>query len=88
MTTFGLTKRQAQILKFIREHMANDAPAPSYQEIANCTGSKSKGDISRILHALKERGHIDFLPGRARSLILIQSPEPVSASQAAEQAAL
>lgn len=67
---YGLTRRQADLLQFIREYMEKSGGvAPSHQEMAEGMGLASKSDIHRMLDSLEERGAIMRLPYRNRAII-------------------
>jgi hypothetical protein len=74
----GLTVKQAELLRYIVEYMDKDdgSVSPSFQEMRQSLGYKSKSNVHRLMQALKERGYINYLPRRARSIQLIKpSPE-------------
>jgi SOS-response transcriptional repressor LexA len=67
----GLTPEQRAALDFIsKEIAANDSP-PTYQEIALHLGLRSKSGVGRLLNRLEDRGHITRLPGRRRSIAVV-----------------
>lgn len=68
--TFGLTKRQAELLKFIREYHARHGMTPTYREMLAALGLASLSGIHRIVSGLEERGHIRRLPAHGRSIAL------------------
>lgn len=72
--TYGLTGRQAEVYEFVRAASENGVP-PSFEEIGIAVGIRSKSQVHAVMTALKERGHIDWIPNRARSLIV---REPVT----------
>jgi repressor LexA len=63
-----MTKKQKETLDFIREFWADKGYAPSYDDIADAVGLRSKSGINRLISALKERGWIDYIPNKARSI--------------------
>lgn len=63
----GLTHLQGACLSLI-EGMQSEGVSPSYEELRVGLNLSSKGEVSRLLHALKERGFINWLPARARSI--------------------
>ena len=67
---YGLTRTQYDALCIIQELIDTTGIAPSYQEIADELGYTNRGQVPKILRALKERGYIDYLPRRARSISL------------------
>ncbi len=70
-----LTKKQRDLLLFIHEHMEDSDVPPSFEEMKNALGLKSKSGIHRLISALEERGYIERLPHRARALRVVQLPE-------------
>ena len=66
----GMTKRQSEALVFIRGYTAERGYSPSYQEIADALEMASKSGVHRIAHALMDRGLIELLPGRVRSIAI------------------
>lgn len=70
--TFGLTKRQADLLTFIREYHARHGMTPTYREMFRGIGLSSTSPIHRLVRSLEERGHIRRLPNRARSIALCE----------------
>lgn len=67
----GLTKRQSDVLKFIREYNEDNGHSPSYQNIADNVGIRSKSHVLRVVSALAERGWIKKIPYRSRSLVVL-----------------
>ena len=63
----GLTRQQAACLRAISD-LTEDGVSPSYDELRVALGLASKQGVHRLLHELKDRGLVDFLPGRARSV--------------------
>lgn len=70
-----LTEKQRDLLLFIHEHMNKSDIAPSYEEMKEALGLKSKSGIHRLISALVERGYIERLPHRARAIEIIRLPE-------------
>src|SRR6201996_248041 len=70
-----LTKKQHQLLLFIRERMASDGIAPSFDEMKEALQLKSKSGIHRLITALEERGFLRRLPHRARALEVVKLPQ-------------
>ena len=66
----GLTPMQRDVLDFIKSYSDQHGLMPTFQEICDHVGLKSKGGIHRVVTALEERGHIERLPGRARAIRL------------------
>ena len=70
-----LTKKQHQLLQFIRERMNADGVAPSFDEMKEALDLKSKSGIHRLITALEERGFLRRLPHRARALEVVKLPD-------------
>ena len=67
----GLTPKQYEFLQQIQAFIKANGFPPSYEELKQLTGLKSKSNVHAKMHALKKRGHIDFLPGIWRSMYLL-----------------
>lgn len=70
-----LTKKQRELLLLIHERMASGEVAPSFEEMKDELGLKSKSGIHRLISALVERGYLERLPHRARALQVRKLPE-------------
>ncbi|MBD3225454.1 MAG: transcriptional repressor LexA [Caldithrix sp.] len=55
----GLTERQRSILKMISQNIESKGYPPSYQEIANEFGIKSKYAVLKHIDALVEKGYLE-----------------------------
>lgn len=77
----GLTPVQADALAFIAMRIRVRGVSPSFAEVANELGLKSRSSIHRIVQALIARGHLRQLPGRSRSVALVDDrlPKPIEA---------
>jgi len=65
----GLTPRQRDAFNFIARYIrAHDGVAPTLDEIAAGIEIRSKSGVKRLLGGLSERGYIETLPNRARSI--------------------
>ena len=69
---FGLTTQMRDTLLVIQELSALDGRAPSYREVCHEMGFASRSEIVRLVRSLRERGFIDYLPQRARSLVVLR----------------
>ena len=67
---FNLTRRQKQCFDFIKRHIDENGLSPSFDEIQHALGLASKSGAHRLVHSLKERGWVDFLPHRRRTIVL------------------
>ncbi len=70
-----LTRKQRDLLLYIHERMSKDDIPPSFEEMKNALGLKSKSGIHRLISALVERGYIERLPHRARALEIKRLPD-------------
>lgn len=66
-----MTKRQYELLVFINEKIKNDGFCPSFDEMKDALGLKSKSGIHRILNDLEERNYIMRFKHRARAIEII-----------------
>ena len=63
-----ITEQQKKCLDLIKAQIDELGYPPSFEELKDRLGLKSKSGIHRILSALEERGYIKRLPGRARAI--------------------
>lgn len=70
-----LTKKQHELLIFIRAHLEESGISPSFDEMKNALGLRSKSGIHRLVSALEERGFVRRLPHRARALEVLRLPD-------------
>lgn len=80
-----LTAKQHQLLRFIHERLEASGISPSFDEMKEALGLKSKSGIHRLITALEERGFIRRLPNKARALEVLRLPD---GSQPARGAAI
>ena len=73
-----LTRKQHQLLLFINDHLRAQGVSPSFEEMKDALGLKSKSGIHRLITGLEERGFIRRLAHRARALEVIRLPEDAS----------
>lgn len=75
-----LTRKQKDLLLFIHNRLQEDSDvAPSFEEMKDALGLKSKSGIHRLITALVERGYLERLPNRARALEIKRLPEGMAA---------
>lgn len=75
-----LTQKQQQLLLFIDRRLKEGGVSPSFDEMKDALGLKSKSGIHRLITALEERGFIRRLPHRARALEVLHVPDAPSAA--------
>ena len=69
-----LTYQQEKLLQFINNFQLKSNVTPSFDEMKDGLGLKSKSGIHRILSALEERGYIKKLNNRARAIEVLKFP--------------
>jgi repressor LexA len=77
-----LTKKQCELLMCIHRHISETGVSPSFDEMKDALGLKSKSGIHRLITGLEERGFIRRLPHRARALEVLRLPETAGAPAA------
>jgi repressor LexA len=70
-----LTRKQHELLLLIHERLQAEGIPPSFDEMKDALGLKSKSGVHRLVTALEERGFIRRLRHRARALEVIRLPE-------------
>ncbi len=78
-----LTKKQHQLLMLIDERLRDNGVPPSFDEMKDALGLKSKSGIHRLISGLEERGFIRRLPHKARALEILKMPENVDRAEPA-----
>ncbi|MCX7356294.1 MAG: transcriptional repressor LexA [Alphaproteobacteria bacterium] len=70
-----LTRKQNELLLFINQRIKDGGVSPSFDEMKEALGLKSKSGIHRLITGLEERGFIRRLAHRARALEVLRLPE-------------
>jgi repressor LexA len=70
-----LTRKQYELLIFINRRLSETGVSPSFEEMKEALGLKSKSGIHRLISGLAERGFIKRLAHRARALEVVRLPE-------------
>lgn len=73
-----LTRKQANLLRYISDQITKDGVSPSFDEMKDALGLKSKSGVHRLIMALEERGFVRRLPHRARALEILRLPSASS----------
>ena len=68
-----LTKRQREILDFLKEYIEKRGYSPTFEEIASHFSFNSKGTVYKHLVNLKEKGFITKAWNRSRSIELVSN---------------
>lgn len=69
----SLTRAQAEALAFIEERIGKGGVAPSFEEIKEHCGLRSKSGVHRLITALEERGRIRRMANRARAIEIVET---------------
>jgi repressor LexA len=77
-----LTRKQLELLTFIKARTETDGVPPSFDEMKEALDLRSKSGIHRLITALEERGFIRRLAHRARALEIIKLPEAMERGSA------
>ena len=67
----GLTPRQMVVYNIIMDYINENNFAPSYEEIKQLMGSRSKAHVHAFVHQLIRRGWIGRGNGRNRSIYIL-----------------
>jgi len=70
-----LTRKQYELLVFVERRLRETGVSPSFDEMKEALGLRSKSGIHRLISGLEERGFIRRLPHRARALEVLRLPE-------------
>lgn len=70
-----LTEKQYKLLMFINKVTKETGCSPSFDEMKDAIGLKSKSGIHSLINALAEREFIKKLPHKARALEVIKMPK-------------
>ncbi len=70
-----LTRKQLELLDFIKQRTDRDGVPPSFDEMKDALDLRSKSGIHRLITALEERGFIRRLAHRARALEIVKLPD-------------
>jgi len=81
-----LTRKQHELLLFINERLKASGISPSFDEMKEALGLKSKSGIHRLITALEERSFIRRLAHRARALEVLKLPETSAATPSVHHA--
>lgn len=66
-----MTEKQKQVFLFISEYIKNNGFTPSYQEMCDELGIKSKSHIHNIVKNLEQQGYIQSIRGKTRSISIV-----------------
>ncbi len=81
-----LTRKQHELLTYIYHRLQDTGTSPSFDEMKDALGLKSKSGIHRLITGLEERGFIRRLAHRARALEVVKLPGAAIPSSGAGRA--
>tara|TARA_R100000656_G_scaffold21559_1_gene19074 strand:- start:248 stop:493 length:246 start_codon:yes stop_codon:yes gene_type:complete len=67
----GLTQKQLKFLKVIKDFIAANGYSPSYEEMKQMNGMKSKSNVHAYVYRLKKRGYVDIIRHSKRSIVVL-----------------
>ena len=67
----GLTQKQARFLKVIKDFVAANGYAPSYEEMKQMNNMRSKSNVHAYVYSLKKRGYVDVIRHSKRSIVVL-----------------
>ncbi|GAB5468990.1 MAG: transcriptional repressor LexA [Rhodospirillales bacterium] len=73
-----LTRKQHELLLYLHDYLEERGVSPSFDEMKDALGLRSKSGIHRLILALEERSFIRRLPNRARAIEVMRLPEDLS----------
>lgn len=71
----GPTKDQKKLLDFLRSYISAHGFSPTYDEMAEALGSRSKGNMARMVKCLEDRGLIRKRFGYRRAIEVVDSEQ-------------
>lgn len=69
-----MTRRQADVLKFLKEYIASHNYPPTYVEIAKGVGLNSTATVHKHIHCLKAAGKITLRHNSNQSIEIVSEP--------------
>ena len=69
---YGITKKQLKLLNFIQDYIKKNITSPSFEEMKVALNLNSKCTISAKLKQLEQRGWIEKMNGKNRSIRVVE----------------
>ena len=66
-----MTRRQSELLKYIDRFISDNGFSPSYNEMMDAVGLKSKSGVARLVIGLHKQGKIKHKKFTARSVVIL-----------------
>ena len=70
-----MTERQYKLLHFIKSFTDEKGFMPSYQQMCDGIGAKSKSQIHSLINMLEEQGFVKRVKGKTRSVEILRLPK-------------
>ena len=70
-TKSGLTPQQKRLYDIIKEFIAANSYSPSYEEMKQLMGLRSKSNIHALVHQLERRHWVGIQNGANRSIFIL-----------------
>ena len=70
-----MSDKHKLIFDFIKAYMKIHGVAPSYSVIARGIGLKSKSNVHRVVHVLKDEGLLTIRPHKFNSIRIVKKTE-------------
>ena len=67
----GLTEKQVEFLQVIQHFIQSNGYSPSFEELKQLNGMKSKSNVHAYVQNLKKRGYIDYIAYSNRSVVVL-----------------
>lgn len=84
MQYIDLNPRQAAILDFIKDKIANDGYPPSIREICEAVNLSSPSTAHAHIHALAQKGYLKLNPNKKRAMEVLESDDSPAQSSRQE----
>ncbi len=69
-----LTRKMLKLYRIMEDYKERNGVMPSYDEMVDMMGVKSKSGINRLIESMEERGAIERIPRKARAIRLLDLP--------------
>ncbi len=73
-----LTKKQKELFDFVSSYIEKSSISPSFEEMKNALGLKSKSGIHALITSLEQRGYIKRMKHRARAMEILKKTEALT----------
>lgn len=70
-----LTPKQQRCLDWIEQYINENRRSPAIREISDGLGYSSPAPIQNLLYLLQEKGWVDWLEGKPRTIWLLSEPD-------------